>query len=190
MTLVAHVRLSVPLAGPGPSGSAGPSRRCQGCFPSSPASPGSDCPPLRPGRCDDPAVKVSHLHSNPWRLVALDVGDPQLVRCRPGEVALDQVGRDQIRCGAPPPRPAGHAVDAGPGHEHLDGAMRDDQAAAEGGLGVHPPGPVGAVGGGMHLQDLVGRPHVMNRPGRRRPGPPGVVARLRPRQHPGGQLGR
>ncbi len=30
--LVPHVRLSVSLAGPGPSGSTGPSRRCQGCF--------------------------------------------------------------------------------------------------------------------------------------------------------------
>ena len=44
--LVPHVRLSVLLAGPGPSGSAGPSRRCQGCFPPSPASPGSGCPQL------------------------------------------------------------------------------------------------------------------------------------------------
>jgi hypothetical protein len=30
-TLVSHVHLFVLLAGPGPSGSAGPSRRCQGC---------------------------------------------------------------------------------------------------------------------------------------------------------------
>ena len=35
------------LAGPGPSGSAGPSRRCRGCLPPSPASPGSGCPQLR-----------------------------------------------------------------------------------------------------------------------------------------------
>ena len=34
--LVPHVRLSVSLAGPGPSGGAGPSRRCQGCFRSPP----------------------------------------------------------------------------------------------------------------------------------------------------------
>lgn len=31
-SLVSHVRLPVLLAGPGPSGSTGPSRRCQGCF--------------------------------------------------------------------------------------------------------------------------------------------------------------
>ena len=45
-SLVSHVRLSVSLAGPGPSGSAGPSRRCQGCFPPSPSSQGSGCPQL------------------------------------------------------------------------------------------------------------------------------------------------
>ncbi|MDH6708785.1 hypothetical protein P3T27_005531 [Kitasatospora sp. MAA19] len=64
------VRLLASLAGPGTSGSAAPSRRCQGCFPSSPAFPGSDCPQLLPSRCDGPAVKVSHLHSVTWRLVA------------------------------------------------------------------------------------------------------------------------
>ena len=43
----AFVHLSVSLAGPGPSGSADPSRRCQGCFPPSPAPPGSGCPQLQ-----------------------------------------------------------------------------------------------------------------------------------------------
>src|SRR5690349_20607958 len=42
--LVPLVHLLVSLAGPAPSGSAGASRRCQGCFPPSPAPPGSDCP--------------------------------------------------------------------------------------------------------------------------------------------------
>jgi hypothetical protein len=45
--LVPLVHLPVSLAGPGPSGSAGPSRRCRGCLPSFPAFPGSDCPQLR-----------------------------------------------------------------------------------------------------------------------------------------------
>jgi hypothetical protein len=45
-TLVSHVHLSVSLAGPEPSGSAGPSRRCRGCLPPSPAPPGSGCPQL------------------------------------------------------------------------------------------------------------------------------------------------
>lgn len=35
-----------------------------GLLPASPAPPGSACPQLLPGRCDDPTVAVSHLHSN------------------------------------------------------------------------------------------------------------------------------
>ena len=46
-SLVSHVHLLNSLAGPRPSGSAGRSRRCQGCFPPSPASPGSGCPQLQ-----------------------------------------------------------------------------------------------------------------------------------------------
>ena len=46
-TLVPHVHLSVSLAGPGPSGSTDPSRRCQGCFPPKPPVPeDSGCPQL------------------------------------------------------------------------------------------------------------------------------------------------
>jgi hypothetical protein len=40
-------RLLILLAGPGPSGSTRPSRRCRGCFPPSPEFPGSGCPQLR-----------------------------------------------------------------------------------------------------------------------------------------------
>ena len=80
--LVPHVHLSVSLAGPGPSGSAGPSRRCQGCF----------HPPPRPR--DQAALSFNApAATSTWRcpfttarfeerLVALDVGDPQPVRCR------------------------------------------------------------------------------------------------------------
>lgn len=42
--LVPGVRLPVSLAGPAPSGSFGTSRRCRGCCPPFPASPGSGCP--------------------------------------------------------------------------------------------------------------------------------------------------
>ena len=45
-TPVPRVLLSVTLAGPAPSGSTGTPRRCQGCFPPSPAPPGSGCPQL------------------------------------------------------------------------------------------------------------------------------------------------
>jgi hypothetical protein len=75
-TPVPHVHRPVLLAGPRPSGSAGPSRRCRGCLPPSPASPGSGCPQLQPPCCDKAAAKVSHLHSIPQRLVALDVVVP------------------------------------------------------------------------------------------------------------------
>jgi hypothetical protein len=75
-TPVPHVHRPVLLAGPRPSGSAGPSRRCRGCLPPSPASPGSGCPQLQPPCCDKAAAKVSHLHSIPQRLVALDVPIP------------------------------------------------------------------------------------------------------------------
>ena len=69
-TLVPRVRLLALLAGPAPSGSADASRRCRGCFPPSPASPGSDCPQLLPGRCDGPTVVVFHLHSVTQNFVA------------------------------------------------------------------------------------------------------------------------
>ena len=46
MALVPRVHLLVLLAEPAPSGSADASRRCRGCFPPFPASPGSGCPLL------------------------------------------------------------------------------------------------------------------------------------------------
>ena len=48
ITPVPRVLLFVSLAGPAPSGSTGTSRLCQGCFPPSPAPPGSGCPQLQP----------------------------------------------------------------------------------------------------------------------------------------------
>lgn len=68
--LVPRVHLPVSLAGPGPSGSASPSRRCRSCLPPASASPEANCPLLQPGCCDNPAVKVSHLtrlHGASWR---------------------------------------------------------------------------------------------------------------------------
>ena len=44
-----------------------------------------------PGRCDDPAAKVSHLHLAHERLVALQVTGPQLVRPIRSELTVDQV---------------------------------------------------------------------------------------------------
>ncbi len=78
-TPVPRVRLSISLAGPGPSDNAGPSRRCRGCSHPTPAPPGSGCPQASPDRCDGPATKDSHLRSNPQRLVAHKVHQPHPV---------------------------------------------------------------------------------------------------------------
>ncbi len=56
---------SVSLAEPGPSGSAGPPRRCQDCFPPAPSSHGADCPQLQPIGCDRSAAV--HLHTAGFR---------------------------------------------------------------------------------------------------------------------------
>lgn len=73
-SLVPHVRLSVLLAGPGPSGSTDPSRRCQGCFPPTASSHGADCPQLQPTGCDR-SVAVSFLaagfESASWRSISV-----------------------------------------------------------------------------------------------------------------------
>jgi hypothetical protein len=73
-TLVSHVHLPISLAGPRPSGSTGQSRRCRGCCPPSPVSPGSGCPQLRAARCDEPqAVSFHHrmVQSASWRSMSV-----------------------------------------------------------------------------------------------------------------------
>ena len=69
-TSVPRVLLSDLLTGPTPSGGTGAPRLCQDCSHPTPASPGPGCPQLLPDRCDGPAAKVSHLHSNQQRLTA------------------------------------------------------------------------------------------------------------------------
>ncbi len=89
--LVPHVRLSVSLAGPGPSGSAGPSRRCQGCCPPSPSSQGSGCPQLqRPAatsrrRCP---FTTARFESASWRSMSASHNAVGLI---PDEVPVDQI---------------------------------------------------------------------------------------------------
>src|SRR3954453_11597075 len=70
ITRVPRVLLPITLAGPEPSGSAGPSRLCQGCSHPRPAPSGADCPQLHRPATTGSAVAVSHLHSNisaSWR---------------------------------------------------------------------------------------------------------------------------
>src|SRR4051795_1597882 len=70
ITRVPRVLLPIPLAGPGPSGSAGPLRLCQGCSHPRPAPSGAGCPQLHRPATTGSAVAVSHLHSHisaSWR---------------------------------------------------------------------------------------------------------------------------
>src|SRR3954462_12407804 len=70
ITRVPRVLLPVTLAEPGPSGSAGPFRLCQGCSHPRPAPSGAGCPQLHRPATTGSAVVVSHLHSNisaSWR---------------------------------------------------------------------------------------------------------------------------
>src|SRR5665811_798715 len=75
--------------------------------------------------------------------VLCDVGDPQLVRSQPVELAVDQVvgGHDATK--AFDPGRSGQAVDRGVMHQDRDEAFADLDPHAEGELGVHAPGPVG-----------------------------------------------
>lgn len=108
--VVPHVHLPVSLAGPEPSDGAGPSRRCQGCFPPSPPSRGSGCPQLSTACCDRPPAVSFHHRRVQERLVALEVDHPEPVRRGRGELAVDQVrraARGRVGDRGPP----------GPGHE-------------------------------------------------------------------------
>jgi hypothetical protein len=76
--MVPRVHLPVSLAGPTPSSSTGASRRCWGCFPPSPASPGSGCPQLH-----RPAATGQRW----WSLTSTRFAAPRGARCpstRPG----------------------------------------------------------------------------------------------------------
>src|SRR3954462_5236015 len=115
ITRVPRVLLPIPLAGPGPSGSADPSRLCQGCSHPHPAPSGAGCPQLHRPATTGSAVAVSHLHSNisaSWRtdaqiklsVVASDIfgvsGRPMLAALLAGQrdpKALAALARRQLR---------------------------------------------------------------------------------------------
>lgn len=72
--------LSVVLAEPDPSGSTGIVSALSGLLPALAPIPEFRLPSTSPGCCDSQAVVVSHLHSVQQRLVAHNVGQPQLIR--------------------------------------------------------------------------------------------------------------
>ena len=74
-------------AGPGPSGSTGPFRRCHRCCPPSPPLRGSGCPQLQYARCDEHKAVSFHHRTIRKRLVALDIRHPQAVRRRDSQSA-------------------------------------------------------------------------------------------------------
>ena len=103
-TLVPHVRLSVSLAGPGPSGSTDPSRRCQGCFPPSPPFQRLRLPSASRARCDGHEAVSSHHRTVRKRLVALYIANPGFIRPSSAEVARQQVRDPMSRgCGGDTP---------------------------------------------------------------------------------------
>ena len=111
------VHLPISLAAPRLSGSASPSRRCQGCCPPAPASPGAGCPQLLSGRCDSQRAKALHLRTFQWRLVAHDVGHPLGFGFQRREIPFQQIpdarrwqSRAASRPAPLPPRPALNAV--------------------------------------------------------------------------------
>ena len=85
------VHLPISLAAPRLSGSASPSRRCQGCCPPAPASPGAGCPQLLSGRCDSQRAKALHLRTFQWRLVAHEVGHPLGFGFQRREIPFQQI---------------------------------------------------------------------------------------------------
>ena len=93
-SLVPHVRLSVLLAGPVSSDSAGTSRRCQGCFPPSPPFQGSGCPQLQHTRCDEHVAVSFHHRKGQWRLLAHQVGHPQTCLLYPSDAADERSSVD------------------------------------------------------------------------------------------------
>ena len=113
------------------------------------------------------------------RRVALEIGHPQPVRPWRQEVPFDQVrrrcGGRVAACGAVPPA-AVDALEAVVAHQPGDPFAADMDVQAQPELGMHAWRAIGAPAAGMDLADLFAEIGVVQRPPRRRPGLPGVVA--------------
>jgi hypothetical protein len=116
-----------------------------------------------------------------------DVGDPDPVGRRRGEVAVDEVLAD-ANPGDPdrgaPALAADHPADGGLAHQALHALASDALAVAEHQLGMNPGRPVDLTIGLVDLTDALGQPGVPERTPRRRPKLPGVIARAADAEHP------
>jgi hypothetical protein len=111
--LVSLVHLPVSLAGPRPSGSSGPFRRCHGCLPPIPVRlDGVGCPQLARACCDRLAAMVSHHRTAPERIVRSIPLHPQsrLGNRRPRPAAVTLPPSALGLRGPPPRRPRGPLI--------------------------------------------------------------------------------
>ena len=124
-------------------------------------------------------------------LHVLEVADPEPVRLLAGKAPVDKIrGRrpDRVSCGCA--RPATAAVStpqAVLAHQPGDAFAADQDALGEPQLGVDPRGTIDPLALDVHPTDLLAELGIGDRPSRRRPPLPGVVARAADTQHAGEQ---
>src|SRR2546428_721922 len=122
-----------------------------------------------------------------------DVGHPEPVRTRGGEVAADQVGDHRGDLAAdrgPRPSPAMRAVQAQLAHQAGDALAADADALGQAELGVDPRRTVRAATVLMDLADDRGEHLVAKSPLALGPGAPGVEAALGNAEHAAGGADR
>ena len=111
-----------------------------------------------------------------------DVSDPQLVRCRPGELAVHQVTRGGCLVPGPGPAVAGQALDPSPAHQQFRRAVTNRHAQPQSQLSMDPAGPVDAARG--HVDGLELPASARRVPHRPRRGCPGPATRNNPTRTP------
>ena len=140
-SLVPHVHLSVSLAGPGPSGSTSPFRRCQGCCPPSPSFQGSGCPQLQNmlaatsiRRCPFTTARSENAS---WRSMSVTHSWSGLERAKflSTRSAGVSTGRGRRLGRQFPLRPARPA----PGHQHCYCVVPDGDPMTQCEFGMNPP---------------------------------------------------
>ena len=92
-----------------------------------------------------------------------DVRQPEPVRFRASEVAVDEIRRGRRVRDLAIARPAWQASDSEAAHHQFDGAPRDRHLTAQHELGVDTTGAVGLTGLVVDLADHVGDHRVAHR---------------------------